>query len=100
MSEVMLTKDDIDKLDACILDALVKKQDTIGTTDKALGEQAFGWQSSPIMKIQRIKGRGNQKPQQLRFGEITNLCEALGLSWQDVCRDAIKAVKAQNKSAG
>ena len=93
VNKPMLTKEDMDSVDACVLKALVEKQDTIGTTDKALGEQAFSWHSSPIMKIQAIKGKGGKKPQQLRFPEIVNLCEALGLSWHDVCKNAIKAIK-------
>lgn len=97
MCDTMLTKSDMDKVDACILKALTEKQDAIGTTDKALGEQAFSWQSSPIMKIQAIKGKGGKKPQQLRFTDIVNVCEALGLSWSEICREALKAVKTAGK---
>lgn len=94
----MLTKEDMDKVDACILQQLTAKQEAIGTSDKALGEQAFAWQASPIMKIQRIKGKGGQKPQQLRLTDLVNLCEALGLSWNEVIRDALKAAKNANKN--
>lgn len=90
----MFSKDDMDRLDACILKALISRQQVIGTTDKALGEQAFPWTASPIMKIQGIKGKGGKKPQQLRFADIVNLCEALGLSWAEICRDALKEAKA------
>ncbi len=79
MNETMLNKEDMDKVDACI--------------DKALGEQAFGWVTYPNMKIQVIKGKGGKKPQQLRFTDIVNLCEALGLSWVDVCKEAVKSSK-------
>lgn len=89
----MLNKDDMDKVDACILNQLVSKQEAIGTTDKALGEQAFSWLTYPNMKIQVIKGKGGKKPQQLRFTDIVNLCEALGLSWVEVCKEAIKQGK-------
>ena len=89
----MLNKEDMDKVDACILDQLVEKQEAIGTTDKALGEQAFGWVTYPNMKIQVIKGKGGKKPQQLQFTDIVNLCEALGLSWVDVCKEAVKSSK-------
>lgn len=91
----MLNKDDMDKVEACILNALIAKQDAIGTTDKALGEQAFPWITSPIMKIQRFKGKGGQKPQQMRLTDLMNLCEALGLSWIDVSREALKTVKSE-----
>ena len=93
----MLNKEDMDKVDACILEALTAKQEAIGTTDKALGEQAFPWTASPIMKIQRLKGKGTQKPQQLRLTDLMNLCEALGLSWSEVSKAAVKQVKAQAK---
>lgn len=89
----MLNKDDMDRVDACILKLLLEKQEAIGTTDKALGEQAFSWVTYPNMKIQVIKGKGGKKPQQLRFTDIVNLCEALGLSWVDVCKEAVKCGK-------
>lgn len=89
----MLNKEDMDRVDACILNQLIAKQEAIGTTDKALGEQAFPWITSPIMKIQRLKGKGGQKPQQMRLTDLMNLCEALGLSWVEVTRDAMKEVK-------
>lgn len=95
----MLTKDDMDKVDACILTQLIAKQEAIGTTDKALGEQAFGWVTCPNMKIQVIKGKGGKKPQQLRFAEIVNLCEALGLSWVEVCKEAVKCGKKNRKKS-
>lgn len=97
MFDAMLNKQDMDRLDACILRRLVEKQEAIGTTDKALGEQAFGWVTYPNMKIQVIKGKGGKKPQQLRFADVVNLCEALGLPWQDVCKESLKEVKAINK---
>lgn len=94
----MLNKEDMDRLDACILQQLVAKQEAIGTTDKALGEQAFSWVKYPNMKIQVIKGKGGKSPQQLRFADFLNLCEALGLSWSDVAREALKAVKKAAKN--
>ncbi len=89
----MLDKDDMDKLDAEIIRQLVAKQMKIDVTDKDLGEQAYSWFSAPIMKIQAIKGRGGKKAPPLRFAEIVNLCEALGLSWVDVCREALECEK-------
>lgn len=89
----MLMKEDMDKVDACILSLITERQKIIGTTDKALGAQAFPWFATPIMKIQGIKGKGGKNPQQLRFTDFVNLCEALGVSWVDVGREALKAVK-------
>ena len=97
MNADMLNKEDMDRVDACILEALIAKQEAIGTTDKALGEQAFPWVSSPIMKIQRFKGRGSTKPQQMRLTDLMNLCEALGLSWSEVAKNAVKKAKSSVK---
>lgn len=93
MNETMLNNEEMEMLDAYILRRLIEKQEAIGTTDKALGDQAFGWITYPNMKILAIKGKGGRKPQQLRLADFLNLCEALGLSWQEVCRDALKNVK-------
>lgn len=93
----MLTKEDMEQVEACILQRILEKQELIRTTDKALGEQAFPWLEHPIMKIQRLKGKGGQQPQQIRLTDLMNLCEALGLSWVDVGREALKEVKAAKK---
>ncbi len=94
----MLNKDDMDMVEACILRLLVEKQEAIGTTDKALGDQAFAWVKYPNMKIQAIKEKkGGKTRQQLRFTDIVNLCEALSLSWQEVCRESLKTSKETRK---
>lgn len=96
--EAVLNKNDMDMVEAYILRILVEKQEAIGTTDKALGEQAFNWVKYPNMKIQAIKGKGGKARQQLRFTDIVNLCEALGLPWQEVCRESLKMAKGQGRN--
>ena len=53
------------------------------------------------MKIQALfvaQGKGERrKPQIINIAELVNLCEAMGLSWQDEIRTALKAVKAAGK---
>lgn len=91
----MFTKDDMTELDAQICKIIFAKQDVLNLSDRKLGKQAFGFLKTPHMKMQSIKGGGGKEPQQLRFADIYNLCEALGLDWyKEVCLPAIKAVEA------
>ena len=89
----MLTNEEMTLLDSYLIKKMEAEQERVKRTDQQLGEQAFGWLKSPKMKIQSIKGYGDRKAQQLRLADYLNLCEALGLSWTDVCKEAIKAVK-------
>lgn len=93
----MMNLEEMALLDSILVKVIQDEQERVKRTDQLLGQQAFGWMKSPKMKLQAIKGFGDKKPQQLRFADYINLCEALGLSWVDVGREAIKAVKAAGK---
>ena len=95
--ECMLTREEMDIFDQSIRDAIAAQQDLLGLSDEKVGKMAFGFMPFPRMKMQAIKrgqGRaGSRKPQNLRFADVMNICESLGLSWQEVGREALKAVK-------
>lgn len=93
----MMTFDEMALLDATLIKRIQEEQERVKRTDLSLGQQAFGWMKSPKMKLQAIKGFGDKKPQQLRLADWLNLCEAMGLSWQDEIRTALKAVKMAGK---
>ena len=93
----MMTFDEMALLDARLIKRIQEEQERVKRTDLSLGQQAFGWMKSPKMKLQAIKGFGDKKPQQLRLADWLNLCEAMGLSWQDEIRAALNAVKAAGK---
>lgn len=94
MAEEMLTKEEMELLEDAIRQKLIDEQKRLGKSDEYIGTMAFGWIKSPRMKMQVIKGASTKKPQQMRFADMLNLCEALGLNWVEVGRDALKAVKA------
>lgn len=98
----MLTKDEMEQFEDFVRKSIEAQQDKIGLSDEAVGKMAFSFAPYPRMKIQRIKrgqGKAGQRtPQQLRWVEMMNLCEAVGLSWVDVGREALKAIKAANKN--
>ena len=95
----MMTFDEMALLDALLIKRLQEEQErgVNKRTDLSLGQQAFGWMKSPKMNLQAIKGFGDKKPQQLRLADWINLCEAMGLSWQDEIRTALKAVEKARK---
>lgn len=93
----MMNFEEMALLDSILIKAIQNEQERVKRTDQLLGQQAFGWMKSPKMKLQAIKGFGDKKPQQLRLADYINLCEALGLNWGDVCREALKTVKATGK---
>ena len=89
----MLTKEEMDSVDGALREALSAEQARLGKSDDYIGKLAFGWVKSPRMKMQAIKGASTKKAQQLRLTDVVNLCEALGLSWSDEVRKALKTVK-------
>ena len=97
----MLTKEEMDVFEQAVREAIESRQEAIGLSDESVGKIAFSFLPFPRMKLQTIKrgqGKaGQRQPQQLRWAEMVNLCEALGLSWVDVGREALKAVKAGGK---
>ena len=74
-----------------------------GMTESSLGKLAFPHVADARRKVQSIrKGQGageNRKPQQLRGTDISNLCEAVGLSWKKVFDQAIKHAERVQEEA-
>ena len=97
----MLTKQDMEAFHEALRTSLVARQEELKLSDEKLGKQAFGFMAAPRMKIQALfvaQGKGERrKPQIINIAELVNLCEAMGLSWQDEIRTALKAVKAAGK---
>lgn len=97
----MLTKEEMGIFEQAVRDRIEASQSEIGLSDDAIGKIAFSFMPAPRMKVQAIKrgqGKaGRRQPQQLRWAEMVNLCEAVGLSWVDVGREALKAVKAAGR---
>lgn len=92
----MLSKQEMDALHDAIRTSLVARQEELNLSDEKLGKQAFGYMAAPRMKIQALfvaQGKGERrKPQIINIAELMNLCEALGLSWQDEIRKALKTL--------
>ena len=95
----MLTKDDITALEAAIRSSLLARKKELSMSDDALGKMAFAFMANPAGKVQALlvgQGAGEKrKPQTLRIGDAMNLCEALGLQWVDVMRQAVKDIKGR-----
>lgn len=91
----MLTFEEMALLDSYLIKRVQEEQERARRTDLALGQQSFGWLKSPKMKLQAIKGFGDKKPQQLRLADFINLCEALGMSWQNEVKEALKQIEKQ-----
>lgn len=100
MNEV-LTKEDMDVFESSIRSQLIERKDVLGFSDEKLGKAAFPFMPYPRGKVQALLvgqgAPGKRKPQNMRFSDVITLCDALGLSWVDVGRDALKAVKTANK---
>lgn len=96
MTQVFTKKEDLELFDASLRKRLHARQEELKLSDKALGKMAFPYMANPIGKVQALfvgQGAGeNRKPQTIRTSELVNLCEALGLPWREVIRDAIKEV--------
>lgn len=97
----VLTPEEMDAIEASLRSQLLARKELLSLSDEKLGKAAFPFMPYPRGKIQAILigqgAPGKRKPQNMRFVDIVTLCEALGLNWVDVCRDALKAVKAAGR---
>lgn len=93
----MLTGQDIENFENAIREKLRERKRELSITDERLGRLAFPYMPYPRTKVSAIltgQGRpGQRKPQTLHLTDVLLLCEALGLSWQTVIRDAFKNIK-------
>ena len=97
MVQAVLTKEDMDAFDDALRKSLIARKKELKLSDDKLGKQAFGYLGAPRGKIQSLfVGQGNpdkRKPQVINICELINLCEAMGLSWQQEIRNAIRTVE-------
>lgn len=94
---------EMDEFDGAIRAVLKAQQTKLNLTDDAVGKIAFGFMGGRRTKVQAIfVGQGAdkyRKLQKLRLTDVMNLSEALGLSFQDVMRQALKQVKEASKNS-
>lgn len=98
----MLMKEDMDVFEQSIREILIAQKERLGFSDEKLGKAAFPFMPYPRGKVQALLvgqgAPGKRKPQNMRFSDVITMCDALGLSWVDVGREALKAVKAAGKN--
>lgn len=98
----VLTKEDMEIFERSIREQIIAQKDMLGFSDEKLGKAAFPFMPYPRGKVQALLvgqgAPGKRKPQNMRFPDVITLCDALGLSWVDVGREALKAVKNANKN--
>lgn len=93
----MLDKNEMEELESAIRSALIARKAELNLSDDAMGRMAYGFMKNPRGKIQALLvGQGaadSRKPQQMRLGDLINMCEAVGLQWVEEARTALKVVK-------
>lgn len=93
----MITQDDAELFEASIRQQLIERKKELGFSDERLGKVAFPYMPAPKGKVSNMlsgQGKpGKRKPQQLRFTDVIAMCEALGLAWEKVGRNAMRNVK-------
>lgn len=97
----VLTPEEMEVIEASLRAQLIARKDELVMSDEKLGKAAFPYMPYPRGKIQALLvgqgAPGKRKPQNMRFVDLVTICEALGLNWVDVCREALKAVKTAGK---
>lgn len=97
----VLTPEEMEVIEASLRAQLIARKDELAMSDEKLGKAAFPYMPYPRGKIQALLvgqgAPGKRKPQNMRFVDLVTICDALGLNWTDVCREALKAVKASGK---
>ena len=90
---------EMDKFDSAVRAVLKAQQEKLSLTDDAIGKIAFGFMGGRRTKVQAIFiGQGAdkyRKLQKLRLTDVMNLCEALGMNFQEVMRQAQKRMKEE-----
>ena len=98
----MLSKADMEAADRALRSSLVARQEELRLSDEKLGKQAFGFLKAPRGKVQSLfvgQGMpGKRKPQVINIWELVNLCEAMGLSWPEEIRKAVKQAQKESPS--
>lgn len=93
----MLTEKEMDSLDAAFVSLIDERRLELGLSETMLGQKAFPFTSDPRRKIQSIRkqqGTGKYKrPQKLRFAEVLNLLEALGMEYSVTLGRALERMK-------
>lgn len=93
----MLNKEEMAELEDAVRSALVARKKELSMSDDSVGKMAFPFMANPLGKVQALlvgQGSGEKrKPQQMKLGDLLNLCESLGLPWRDVIKSAVEAVK-------
>lgn len=97
VTQVFTKKEDLELFDTVLRKKLHARQEELKLSDKSLGKMAFPYMANPTGKVQALfvgQGAGeNRKPQIIKTSELINLCEALGLPWRDLIRDAIREIE-------
>ena len=103
MARMFTSLQEMDAFEEAIRATLRKRQERLNMSDDVAGKIAFGFMGGQRTKVQALlvgQGAGKyRKPQRMRTPDLMNLCEALGLKWQEVIREAEKAVKQAQKES-
>lgn len=95
--EIVLNKEEMQTLEQVVRAAITTRKKELSLSDEALGGIAFPFMANPAGKVQALlvgQGAGeNRKPQQMKIGDMINLCEGVGLRWADVLQGAVREVK-------
>ena len=93
----MLTKEGMSLFDEALRARLTARQKELRLSDKALGQIAFQFMGNPLGKVRSIliaQGSGeDKKPQNIRAADLYNMCQALGLKFNDEVREAVKTAE-------
>ncbi|MFV0422220.1 hypothetical protein [Oleidesulfovibrio sp.] len=92
----MFSNIDMEAVDNALRESLIARKDELKLSDEKLGKAAFGYLKAPRGKVQSLfvgqGAPGKRKPQTINIWELVNLCEAMGLSWTEEIRKAMRAV--------
>lgn len=90
--------EEMDAFEERIRIILKRRQTELNMSDDTVGKMAFSFMPVQRTKVQALlvgQGAGKyRKPQRMRTPDLMNLCEALGLKWDEV----IKQVQREMKS--
>jgi predicted DNA-binding protein len=104
MARMFTTLQEMEDFEEAARAILKKRQGDLKMSDETVGKIAYGFLVGSRTKVQALlvgQGAGKyRKPQRMRTSDLMNLCEAVGLPFSKLVKEALDACKEkrQNKS--
>jgi hypothetical protein len=101
MARMFTTLQEMEDFEEAARVILRARQEQLKMSDETVGKIAYGFMAGSRTKVQALlvgQGAGKyRKPQRMRTSDLMNLCEAVGLPFSQLVKDALAASRDMRK---